>query len=96
MQGKAEEYMLPCLNKKLLGVECPGCGMQRATVLVSKGEFQKAFTTFPPVYTTLLFLLAAVVHLWIRKKKSARVLLILAVINGLFVAIAYIVKMTKQ
>ncbi|MGB1451125.1 MAG: DUF2752 domain-containing protein, partial [Marinirhabdus sp.] len=39
--------MLPCLNKQLFGVECLGCGMQRATILVFRGEFAAAFTIYP-------------------------------------------------
>ena len=31
-----EEYMLPCLNKKLFGFECLGCGLQRSIVLLFK------------------------------------------------------------
>ncbi|MGS0524465.1 DUF2752 domain-containing protein [Zobellia nedashkovskayae] len=31
--------MLPCLNKKLFGIDCPGCGLQRSIVLFFKGRF---------------------------------------------------------
>ena len=34
-----EEYMLPCMNTKLFGVECMGCGTQRAAYMVSQGNF---------------------------------------------------------
>lgn len=53
--------MLPCLNKEFLGVECPGCGMQRAVVLLWEGEFTAAFFMYPALYTLLAlfgFLLA--------------------------------------
>jgi hypothetical protein len=42
-----EDYMIPCMNKKLFGVECMGCGTQRALVLLLKGDFVAAFHMFP-------------------------------------------------
>jgi hypothetical protein len=50
-----EEYMLPCLSKKLFGIDCLGCGIQRAVVLLFKGEFAAAFYMYPAIYTMLLF-----------------------------------------
>lgn len=49
-----EDYMLPCLNKEFLGVECPGCGLQRAVVLLFRGEFADAFYMYPAIYTLIL------------------------------------------
>ncbi|ALM07542.1 hypothetical protein SB49_06800 [Sediminicola sp. YIK13] len=45
-----DDFMLPCLNKKLLGIECPGCGLQRAIALIFKGEFREAFLMYPAIY----------------------------------------------
>ena len=51
----AENYMLPCLSKQLLGFECPGCGLQRSVVLLLQGNFTEAFYMYPAIYP-LLFL----------------------------------------
>jgi len=48
--------MLPCLNKMLLGIDCPGCGLQRSAVLLFQGNFQQAFEMYPAIYTLALFL----------------------------------------
>lgn len=53
----AKDYMLPCLNKKLFGVECPGCGLQRAASLLLHGEFTAAFKMYPAIYPMILLLL---------------------------------------
>ncbi|OUD37926.1 DUF2752 domain-containing protein, partial [Flavobacterium psychrophilum] len=52
---KIEEFMIPCLSKTLFGVDCLGCGTQRALILVLKGKFTEAFYMFPAIYTTILF-----------------------------------------
>ncbi|NAS11350.1 DUF2752 domain-containing protein [Poritiphilus flavus] len=51
-----EEYMLPCFSKQILGVDCPGCGMQRAVVFLMKGEFVEAFKMYPAIYPIVLLL----------------------------------------
>lgn len=61
LTASMEEYMLPCLNKELLGVECPGCGIQRAFAMLLQGDFTGAFYMYPAIYTLMLlfaFLLA--------------------------------------
>ncbi|NER09034.1 DUF2752 domain-containing protein [Muriicola jejuensis] len=42
--------MLPCLSKQLLGMECPGCGIQRSVWLLLQGEFVAAFKMYPAIY----------------------------------------------
>ncbi len=54
LAASLEDYMLPCVNKEFLGVECPGCGLQRAVALVFRGEFADAFLMYPAVYTLML------------------------------------------
>ena len=52
IQG-TEDYLLPCINKKIFGIECLGCGIQRATVLLFRGEFIAAFKIYPAIYTLI-------------------------------------------
>ncbi|MDV7140714.1 DUF2752 domain-containing protein [Maribacter sp. TH_r10] len=48
-----DDYMLPCLNKKLFGFDCPGCGAQRAISFLLHGEFADAFAMYPAIYTII-------------------------------------------
>ena len=45
-----EDYMLPCLSKQVLGMPCPGCGIQRSVSLLFQGEFYAAFLMYPAIY----------------------------------------------
>ena len=67
LQG-TEDYMLPCINKKIFGIECLGCGIQRATVLLFRGEFIAAFKIYPAIYTLLLLLLFLIFNLFVKFK----------------------------
>ncbi|MCV6631391.1 MAG: DUF2752 domain-containing protein [Flavobacteriaceae bacterium] len=49
-----DKYMLPCVNKRLFGFDCPGCGMQRAMSLLVEGNFAEAFHMYPAIYNLIL------------------------------------------
>ncbi|UZH54985.1 DUF2752 domain-containing protein [Salinimicrobium tongyeongense] len=89
-----EEFMLPCLNKQLFGIDCMGCGAQRALVLVFQGEFTAAFKMFPAIYPILLLLLFLFINLFFKFKgdwyiKAGLIIFSAAVIIG-----AYLYKMS--
>lgn len=93
--NSAETYMLPCLNKKMFGFDCPGCGFQRSAVMISKGEFKEAFNMFPAIYTSIIFFIAIIFHFLVKKKITSKILIILAILNVLVMIIAYVLKMNK-
>jgi uncharacterized membrane protein len=84
--------MLPCLSKTLFGVECLGCGMQRALVLVFQGEFGKAFQMYPAIYTTLLFLVVVCFHFLNKNRDYRNPLIVTGIINGVFMIAGYYYK----
>ncbi|GAA4270001.1 DUF2752 domain-containing protein [Hyunsoonleella aestuarii] len=87
-----EDYMLPCLNKKLFGVECMGCGIQRSVALVFRGEFIEAFYMYPAIYTLILFFCIIIINA-IRKFKFAnKIIIILAIVNTVIIISSFILK----
>ncbi|WP_238719101.1 DUF2752 domain-containing protein [Pelagihabitans pacificus] len=53
--------MLPCFSKRILGFECPGCGLQRSIAFLIRGEFEAAFHIYPAIYAMIplvVFLIA--------------------------------------
>ena len=45
-----ENFMLPCFTKQIIGIDCPGCGLQRSALFLLKGEFWNAFHMYPAIY----------------------------------------------
>jgi uncharacterized protein YqgC (DUF456 family) len=84
--------MLPCLFKTLFGIECLGCGFQRALFLLFEGEFLAAFKMFPALYSTLLFLGFALFYFLDKSKKYQKMLWISATINVIFMLAGYYYK----
>ena len=88
-----EKYMIPCLNKKLFGVECFGCGLQRSVALIFRGEFIEAFHMYPAVYTLILLLGLIIVNAFKNINKGNKLILILAIINAIIIISSYFLKM---
>lgn len=88
-----EKYMLPCLNKKLFGIECLGCGLQRAIALVFQGEFMAAFKMYPAVYSLLILFTIIGVNIFFKFRHSNKIIGILAIITVTTIVVSYIVKL---
>lgn len=88
-----EDYMLPCVNKKIFGIECPGCGMQRSIAHLLRGEFTEAFHMYPAIYTLILLATFFILNKKYSFKHGSKIILTLAIINGLVILISYLHKM---
>ncbi|MFB9107628.1 DUF2752 domain-containing protein [Flavobacterium gyeonganense] len=87
-----EKYMLPCFSKTLLGIECLGCGFQRALFLLFRGDFLAAFKMYPAIYTTLIFLSFVALHFLNKAKNYNKLLWISGITNGMFMIAGYYYK----
>lgn len=87
-----EEYMLPCLTKKFLGIECFGCGSQRAFVLLIKGQFTDAFNLFPAIYTLIPFLLLLGLNFIDKSRNYHKYIVSLGIINAVVMVSSYFIK----
>lgn len=90
-----DSYMLPCLNKKLFGVECLGCGLQRSVALLFNGDFEGAFYMYPAVYTLILLVSFLVINLFSKFKFDYQIKIFLVTINILIIVISYFIKMNQ-
>ncbi len=88
-----EEILLPCLNKQIFGMECYGCGAQRALLLFFDGEFSAALRMFPALYSVLLLLGFVLFNLFYRFKYETSIKIGLILLNAAIIAISYAIKM---
>lgn len=85
--------MLPCLNKKLLGIDCLGCGLQRSVALILKGEFVEAFYMYPAIYPLILMISFIGFNFFVQFKYDWKIKLSLMIITALTMIISYFIKM---
>ncbi|WP_298494915.1 DUF2752 domain-containing protein [uncultured Algibacter sp.] len=90
-----EKYMLPCLNKKLLGVECMGCGIQRSIALIFEGEFVAAFQIYPAIYSLITLFLFIGLNIFFKFKNSNKIIGALAILTVATIITSYIIKITN-
>ncbi|MEE4196978.1 MAG: DUF2752 domain-containing protein [Bacteroidales bacterium] len=88
-----ESHMQSCFYKKYLGIECPGCGMQRALIELLKGNFAESLKLFPALIPTILLIIYLILHIIFKFNKGAQVLKILFIINTSIVVLSYIYKL---
>jgi hypothetical protein len=84
--------MFPCISKTLFGIECLGCGFQRAFVLLLEGNFEAAFTMYPAIYSSLILLLIAGFHFVDLNRNYKKTLTVLLAINGILMIGGYYYK----
>ena len=88
-----EAHMVTCSYKKYLGVECPGCGMQRAFIELLKGNFIESLKLYPALPTTLFILIFLVLHLIFKFKHGANILKYTFILNVVIMFLSYIYKL---
>ncbi len=86
------DYMLPCMSKKFFGIECLGCGTQRAFLLLIQGNFIDAFKMYPAIYTTVLFFFFLLLQFFDKSRNYHKIIISLAIINAIIMVISYIYK----
>lgn len=91
MEG-IDDYMLPCLTKKYLGFDCFGCGMQRATAFLFKGDFVAAFKMYPAIYPLILLLIFLFLNMFVSFRHSERIKIILILVTIVTIVGNFILK----
>ena len=88
-----ENYLLPCLNKKLLGIECFGCGFQRSLLLVFQGKFTEAFFMYPAIYPLSILTIFLIFKMFYKVKYDEKIKLFLVVLSLSTIFISYVIKL---
>lgn len=87
-----ESHMQPCFYKKFIGIECPGCGMQRALIELLKGNILESILIFPALIPILFMFIYLLLHLIFKFKKGANVLKYTFIINSAIIVVNYLVN----
>lgn len=91
-----EAHQLPCYYKKIMGIECLGCGMQSAFILLLKGQFIESLQTYPALLPVLFMLVFLALHLVFKFRKGARILKFSFIFTLAVMVINYIIHLVNQ
>jgi hypothetical protein len=87
-----ENHLFTCLFKAHLGMECPGCGTQRALIALLKGDFTESLKYHAGLIPFLATLLALIIQLIVKHEKGGRVVMWLFIFTTSVTFIQYIVR----
>jgi hypothetical protein len=88
-----ENHQIPCLYHRVLGIECPGCGLQRSFIELLKGNLGESFMIYPPLLPVMCLFGFLLLHLVFHFKKGANILKISAFIAGGIMFINYMINL---
>ncbi len=88
-----DNHQLPCYFKSNFGIECPGCGTQRAFGLLLKGQFSQSFHSYPPLFLFLSLFIFLTLHLTFKFRNGGIYLKYLFIFTAVAVMINFIYRL---
>lgn len=85
--------MHSCPYKHYFGIECFGCGMQRAFIELLKGNFIVSIELYPALVPLLLLFLLLITHLVFKIKNGAEILKYLFIFDVIIIIVSYFAKL---
>ena len=69
-----EQHQKPCLFKKHVGLDCPGCGMQTSFIELLKGNLFESIKAYPPLIPIIILFTLLVLHVIFKFKNGSSLL----------------------
>jgi len=91
-----ESHQQPCFYKKTFGIDCPGCGMQRAIIELLKGNFIESFKEYPALIPIVFVISFLILHLIFKFKKGAFIIKISFIFTCAIIVINYVIKVINS
>jgi hypothetical protein len=88
-------HMLTCPMKASTGIDCPGCGMQRAIIKLLQGDLEGSLQMNPSALPILFMLIFLMLHLKFQFKHGAKIITVLFIISSTIIIVNYIIKLTN-
>jgi hypothetical protein len=89
-----EEHMAACSFRSHFGIDCPGCGMQRAAISLLKGDIVESFHYNPGLLPVLFMFVFTVLQVIFHFKNGGKVLVWGYVLTVAVLFTNYILKLS--
>ena len=87
-----EKMMLPCLSKQILGIECPGCGLQRSIAYLLKGDFVESFHMYPALFPMIALFGFLALNRFVTFRRANTIVSVLAGLTVIAILTNYTLK----
>jgi len=89
-------FMLSCPSKKLLHIECPGCGFQRSFFALLEGDFGRSWQLYPAMVFIVVLMIFTALHVKFQFRYGAVVIKYLFILNVVIILTFYIYKIINH
>jgi hypothetical protein len=89
-------FMLTCPSKKLLHIECPGCGFQRSFFALIEGDFLRSLQLYPAMVPIVALLAFTALHIKYKFGFGALTIKFFFIMIAVIILASYIYKIINQ
>lgn len=87
-----ESHLFTCIFKSSFGVECPGCGTQRALIALLKGDILSSLQYHAGVIPFILTIIALFIQLKLKHVNGSKIVMWLFIATTTITIAQYILK----
>lgn len=87
------EHMVPCVFKKNLGIECPGCGLQRSLIALLQGDILLSIRMNASLIPFIITVLFTIFHISFNFKNGARTIVWLFSTTVFIMVLHFVIKL---
>ncbi len=87
-----ENHLLTCFFKSHLGVECPGCGIQRSFIALLKGNFIESFHYHAALIPFVITLVLLSIQLKVKHENGGKWVMRAFITTSSITIIQYIIR----
>ena len=88
-----EQHLFTCSIKNLLGVDCPGCGMQRAFIALLRGNLNESLKLNASLLPFIFTVIYTICHLIFSFTNGAKYIVLFFASTVLILAVNFVVKL---
>lgn len=88
------DHLATCPIKALTGLECPGCGFQRAGIALLRGELVNSLRLYPAFIPLVMTWLLLLLHLVFKFRQGAKWVKYAFIVSASIVFVNFVVKAT--
>lgn len=88
-----ESHQLLCPFKQITHIDCPGCGIQRSFVLLTKGEVSASFFMYPALMPIILLFVMLLLHVILKLRNGTVILKYMYFFCTGIILVSYIYKL---
>lgn len=87
-----KDHMISCPMKAATGIDCPGCGLQRAILKLLDGDLEGSIQMHPAALPMLFMIIFLMIHLKVDFKHGSRILTIVFIFSTAITVLNYVRK----